>query len=591
MSTNAELIERFQRMAAVLQLLGANRFRVNAYEKGARALEGLGFDIADIADDPKNLTEIEGIGQGLAEKIVEYVQTGHIEEVDEALDKVPPGVLELVNVPSIGPKTAKAMWEQLGITSLAELRQALDDGRLEQLPRMGAKTIDNIRKSIDFAETAGRRVNIADALPVAERIVDQLRRVEGVTRCDYAGSLRRGRETIGDIDILAGCDDPPNEGQRIGDTFANHPDVADVILSGPTKTSVRLAGGMQVDLRVIDHRRYGAALLYFTGSKQHNVLLRERSLKHKRHLNEYGLWAGEADADNPEAEPLAADTEQAIYETLDLDWIPPELREDRGEIDAAAHHRLPKLIETTDIKAELHAHTTASDGTWSIRQLAEAAKARGYHTVAVTDHSKSSVIANGLSENRLREHIDAIRKANKSVQGIRILAGSEVDIHPDGSLDYPDDLLAQLDIVVASPHHSLQQNPDKATQRLLAAIHNPYVHIIGHPTGRMINKREGISPDMRKIIHAAAETHTALEINAHHLRLDLNDTNARAAIDAGATLAINCDAHAPDHLDELRFGILTARRAWATPDHVINCLPKTKLDRWLKHKRKHMGVA
>ncbi|QNN24220.1 DNA polymerase/3'-5' exonuclease PolX [Planctomycetales bacterium ZRK34] len=586
MSTNAQLAEQFDRMAQVLQLLGANRFRVAAYERGSRTLEELSQDVAELADDTKQLTAIDGIGKGLAEHIAEYVKTGKIQDIEDAVEQVPPGVIELLNIPGLGPKGVKTLWEQGGVESIEVLKQKIETGELEKLPRMGAKTIENLKKSIAFAESSGDRVNIAEALPLAESIVEQMKQVKNVTQISYGGSLRRGRETIGDIDILIACKNPDKQAEAIAEHFRQMDFVQQVLAAGKTKSSVRTRDGMQIDLRIVRDDQYGAALLYFTGSKAHNIVLRERSIKMKLRLNEYGLFKEGDDKDTDK--PLAAKTEADIYKKLKLAYIPPEMREDRGEVAAAEKNKLPKLVTLDDIKAELHAHTTASDGVWSIEELAEAAKARGFHTVAVTDHSQSQVIANGLDAKRLEKHIEAIHAAAKQVKGITILAGAEVDILSDGKLDYDDDLLAELDLVVASPHVALSQPPDKATKRLIKAIENPYVHILGHPTGRLVGKREGLSPDISAIIKAAADTGTALEINAHHMRLDLRDTHARAAIEAGVMLAIDCDAHGPSHLDELRYGILTARRAWAKPTDIINCMTAAKLKAWLKQKRNNV---
>ncbi|MBI1372785.1 MAG: DNA polymerase/3'-5' exonuclease PolX [Phycisphaera sp.] len=592
MSTNSELARRFEQAAQVVELIGGNRFRANAFNKGARVIGDMTDDVASLADDITKLTAIDGIGKGLAEKIIEYVETGTIAELDELLADVPKGVVAMLDVPGLGPKKVATLWHDGGVESIEDLKAKIDAGELTDLPRMGAKTLDNIRKSLEFMASSAGRANIGDAMPRALAIVEAMKSVKGVTRIDYAGSLRRGRETIGDIDILCACDDPDTQAEAIGEAFRSLDIVTEVLAAGATKSSVRIEGAMQVDLRVVRTDRYGAALLYFTGSKDHNVKLRERAIKQELRLNEYGLWHSGDDKDDPKARPVAAKTEEDIYKNLHLAWIAPEMREDRGELDASADDKLPGLIEVKDIKAELHAHTTASDGKWSIEELAEAAAARGFHTVAVTDHSVSSAIANGLDPARLKKHIKAIRKAaEKMKDDITILAGSEVDILSDGRLDYEDALLAELDIVVASPHAALGQDPDTATKRLLSAIHNPYVHIIGHPTGRLINRREGFHPHMDQLFKAAAETGTTLEINASHYRLDLNDNNARAAIAAGCMLAIDTDAHGPGDLDELQYGITTARRAWAEPKHVVNCKTAKQLQTWLTAKRKHMGVV
>ncbi len=585
MATNRELADVFQQMADVLELTGANRFRVVAFQKAARVVGDLTEDVAALAADPESLTEVEGIGKGMAERIVEFVQTGEIKEHQQLIADVPPGVLDLLNVPGLGPKTAAVLWKQGGVESVDDLREKIRTGELEKLPRMGKKSLEKLAKAVDFAEAAGQRIHLGQALPIAVYVRDELARVKGATRVTYAGSLRRGRETIGDIDILAACDDPA----AMTETFRELEPVDDVIASGETKSSVRLDSGVQVDLRIVPEDRFGAALAYFTGSKEHNVALRERAVKRDLRLNEYGLFrsadAGGDDFDPLAVEPAAAKTEPAIYDALELAFIPPELREDRGEIRAAENDKLPDLIEVDDIRCELHAHTTASDGVMSIEELAGLAAERGFHTVAVTDHSVSSAIANGLDAKRLERHIEAVREADAKRRDITILAGSEVDILSDGRLDYPDSLLKQLDIVIASPHSALSQESSKATARLIKAVEHRYVHIIGHLTGRLILKREGLSPDLKKIINAAAANDTALEINANHWRLDLRDTHAKAAVEAGVKLAINTDAHSPADLDQLYFGVLTARRAWVSSSDVVNCLTAGKLGQWLKRKR------
>ncbi len=579
-AANQELAALFDEMAAVLELTGANPFRITSYARAARVLRDLTTDVADIGD-AATLKAIEGIGEGTAGKIVEYLGTGRVKAHDDLLKTIPRGLLEVMEIPGLGPKTVKMLWAQGGVTDLESLKQKIATGELETLPRMGAKTIANIRESIAFAARAGDRMRLGEALPLAEGIVEQLRGVDGVQQVEYAGSLRRGRETIGDIDVIAATSRP----EALREAFTTLPGVTKVLAAGSTKCSVRLQPGIQVDLRVIDEGCFGAALLYFTGSKPHNVILRERAIARGMRLNEYGLFPAKGDDDTPPQQrgvaPVAAATEQAVYVRLDLPWIPPELREDRGELDAA----LPELIEVGDIRSDLHCHTVASDGRMTIDQLAEAAKTRGYHTVAVTDHSQSSAQAGGLSPDRLREHLEAVREADGRIAGISVLAGSEVDVHADGSLDYDDDLLAQLDVIVVSPHASLRQEPKVATKRLLAAIRHPLVHVLGHPTGRMINRREGLHPDITALVEAAAEHDTALELNANPMRLDLRDVQVRAAVKAGALIAVNTDAHRPEHFDYLRYGVMTARRGWLTAPRCINTWGKSKLARWLKAKR------
>jgi DNA polymerase (family 10) len=595
MSFNTRLASIFDRMSAMLELTGADKFRVNAHAKAARVIGDHPSDLEPIAGDAKVLIAIEGIGKGTAAKIAEFAETGTIAEHDELAAKVPPGVLDLLEIQGLGPKTVKLLWEDKGVQSIADLKQIIDDGSILTLPRMGEKTVENIKESIAFLESSGHRLHLGIAMPIAEAIVRRMKGVAGVTACTFAGSLRRGRDSIGDLDILISTTDP--EAARA--EFCEHPSVLKVLARGEHKCSVRLSleglggrfGGdanaaVQADLRIVPKESWGAALMYFTGSKDHNVRLRERALAKGMTLNEYGLYPEDkADATPPQqcgVRPVAADTEEHIYQALGLPFLPPTVREDRGELELKA---TPTLIQVGDIRAELHSHTTASDGEMSIEESAAIAKARGFHTLAITDHSKSSAVANGLSPERLRAQIQQVRAADRAIEGITLLAGSEVDILVDGALDYDDDLLAELDVVVASPHAGLKAKPAQATKRLLKAISHPLVHILGHPTGRLIERRPGLEPAMDELIAAAIEHDVALEINAHWMRLDLRDTHVRAAVDAGCKIAINCDVHQAGDYDNLRYGILTAQRGWLTPDLCINTWPKKKLHDWLKSKR------
>ncbi|MAB83223.1 MAG: hypothetical protein CMJ24_07280 [Phycisphaerae bacterium] len=574
-----ELIALFDEMGSILELLGANGFKVNASRKVARVLEDMTGDITRFRDDAKGLQAIDGIGKSSAEKICTYLQTGSMPDFEKLLAQVPEGLLAVLEIPGLGPKTVRAMWEHAGVESVADLEKAIADDGLGDVPRMGPKTIANIADSIEFLKKAGDRTPLGTAWPLAEKIVDHLGSRPGVSRIAFAGSLRRGRDTIGDIDILACCEDAPS----LIEHFQSTKGVEKVLLAGDTKCSIRLERGIQVDLRVVAESAFGAALMYFTGSKEHNVRLRERAIKAGMRLNEYGLFTDDGEDEPPQnrgIEPIASETEESIYAALGLPMHPPELREDRDDLES-----VPELVTIEDIKAELHAHTTASDGHLSLEELVAAAKARGFHTLAVTDHSRSSVQANGLDEKRLLAHIDAIRQVNEDTEGITVLAGSEVDILSDGRLDYDDELLARLDLVVASPHVALTQDPKKATARLLAAIRHPLVHIIGHPTGRIINRRPGLSPDMDTLIEAAVECDTALEINANPQRLDLRDVHVRAAVDAGCRISIDTDAHAESHFDFLRYGVITARRGRCTPADCVNCMPAADLHAWLKSKR------
>ena len=579
MAAREELVILFDEMATAMELLGANGFKVNANRKVARVLEDMTEDLTPLADDPAAVQKFDGIGKSSAEKICEYLQTGVITDHQNLLAQLPEGMLGLLDVPGLGPKTIRNLWEHAGVESVADLEQAIADDALGDVPRLGAKTIANIADSIAFMKKAGERMPIGRALPLAEKIIEHLTARPGVEQVQYAGSLRRGRDTVGDLDFLATCDDPTG----LIEHFQATKGVEKVLLAGDTKCSLRLELGIQVDLRVVPTEVFGAALMYFTGSKEHNVTLRERAIKAGMRLNEYGLFPDDGDDVPPQdrgIEPVAAATEADIYAALEVPFHPPELREDRDELDS-----VPPLVTVDDIKAELHAHTTASDGHLTLEELVAEAKRRGFHTLAVTDHSRSSVQANGLDDDRLRRHIDAIHEIDAATKGIRVLAGSEVDIHADGSLDYDDDLLAELDLVVASPHAALKQDPAKATARLVAAIAHPLVHIIGHPTGRIIGRRAGLSPDLHALIEAALEHDTVLEINANPQRLDLRDIHVRAAVDAGCRLAINTDAHTDTHFDFLRYGVLTGRRGRLGPEQCINCWTAKRLHAWVASKR------
>ena len=586
MSTNRELSRIFGQTAAALELLGANRFKVNANTRVARLLKDLTRDVGEmVREEPdtavSRLTNLDGVGKGTAERIVEFVDTGSVSEHQELLERIPSGLFDVLEIPGLGPKAVKLMWEELGITSVEELKAKLDSPELLALPRMGKKSIENIRKAIEFSEKAGDRIPLGVARPIALEILEELRSLPGVEQANYAGSLRRGRETIGDLDFLVACQDPA----AVREHFVRRAAVTQVLAKGETKSSVRLevsGVALQADLRIVEKDAYGAALMYFTGSKEHNVRLREIAIKKDRRLNEYGLFEGKDERPQDSgATPLAAASEEEIYEALDLSFLPPELREDRGELDGPP----PRLIELADLKAELHAHTQASDGRQTIEELAATAKSKGFHTIAVTDHSQSAVIANGLKPDRLKRHIAAVREADERVEGIKILAGSEVDILTDGRLDYEDDLLAELDIVVASPHVGLRQDPKSATERLLAAIRHPLVHIIGHPTGRIINKREGLSPDMEALFAAAVEHDTVLELNANWQRLDLRDHHLRSALKQGVKISIDTDAHDAPHFDFVIYGILTARRAGMEAESCINTWSAERLHDWLRSKR------
>ena len=582
MSRNDEIAALFREFAELLELTGANRFRVIAHEKVARAVEGLADDVATLAGTKGKLEEIEGIGEGSAARIREYLAHGSIADLEALRAKVPPGLPALLQLQGLGPKTVKLLWEEAGVVDVAGLKAAIAAGRLEGIKGLGERKIAQISEAIALAERHVGRIRIEAATSLAESLVAFLRGLSGAVRAEFAGSTRRGRETAGDIDCLVSVAGPA-EAAPLARRVEAWPAIAKVLAAGDTKVSVLTHDGVQADVRIVPDAVFGAALLYFTGSKEHNVVLRERAQASGRRLNEYGLFPddGQPAPQDRGVAPLAARTEEEIYAALGLPWLPPEVREDRGETT----HPVPRLVELSDLKAELHAHTTASDGYLSIEELAEAAKARGFHTIAVTDHSRSSVQANGLSRERLLEHVEAVREAARKVKGITILAGSEVDILADGRLDYDDETLARLDLVVASPHTALRQSPEDATARLLRAIAHPAVRILGHPTGRITLGRDGLSPDLRALVEAARTHDVALEINAHPARLDLRDTHVRAAMDGGALLSINCDTHAREDLANARYGVLTARRGWATAERIVNCWDSDRLLAWIRRKK------
>lgn len=584
MSTNLELARIFSEIADVLDLTGANAFRVNAHRKVARLLEESGEDLGAVArTEPARLREIAGIGEGSASKIEEFVRTGKVKEHDDLLATIPAGVPALLGIPGLGPKRVRTLWQEGGVDSVASLRAKLADGSLSGLPGMGPKTLKAIEESLAFLDTTRGRIRLGEAAEIADAVIAHLRAAGGVLRISHAGSLRRGKETIGDVDVVASAADPA----KLHAALQAAPGVAKVLVSGDTKTSVRTDRGVQVDLRTVEDAQFGAALLYFTGSKEHNVRLRERAQRLGMRLNEYGLFREAPGAEGtPQSRgepPVAARTEEEVYEALGLWWVPPELREDHGELD----RRPPEdLVTVGSIKAELHCHTTASDGTLSIEGMVEEAIRRGFHTIAITDHSRSQAQANGLSVERVREHAARIRDVAKAYAArIAVLAGSEVDILADGTLDYPDDVLAELDWVVASPHSALRAEPAVATERLLAAIRHPLVHVIGHPTGRIVNAREGLSPDVALLAREAAAHGVALEVNANTMRLDLRDAHVRLCVDAGCAVSINTDAHGAGDFDQLPHGVATARRGWLGTGLCVNAWSQAKLLAFARAKR------
>lgn len=590
MSLNSELSELFRLFAALMDIRGESAFKAIAFSKVSRILKDTTIDLRQ-AVETGTLEQIEGIGASSRRIIEQYVRTERSEDFDEVAASVPAGLIPMLDIPSLGPKTIALLWKQRNVTTLEDLVKAIDEGKLSDLKGIGAKKIEAIRQGINLRAAASKRIGIVDALPIAEALVERLRQLPLVRNAEVAGSLRRHCETIGDVDLVCAPKDDA-AGPQVAAAFVLFPEVQRILAQGATKSSVITVGGLQVDLRIVPADNFGAALQYFTGSKEHNVKLRGLAVQQKMTLNEWGLYrldayekAQKRTGLAPKLKPVASKSEEEIYQSLGLSWIEPELREDRGEIEAARDGKLPRLIGRADIRGDLHCHTTASDGQNSIEEMAEAALQRGYEFLAITDHSKSQVIANGLSAQRLVQHAAQIRRVGDRLNKIKLLAGCEVDILADGRLDFEDSVLADLDFVVASPHVSLKQDADKATDRLLRAIDNRYVNVIGHPTGRQIFNREGLPLNLGKVFAAAARSGTALEINASYPRLDLNDANARGAIAAGVRLSINTDAHSIGGFDEIQYGLHVARRAWAGSKDVINCLTAAELGSFIAKKR------
>ena len=591
MSLNQDLSHLFKTLAAIMEIRGESPFKAIAFSKVSRILKDATFDVRKLCEQGK-LAGVEGLGASSCKIIKEYVETGRSTDFEEVAESVPAGLLPMLDIPGLGPKTISLLWKQRGVTNLEELVKAIDAGALAGLKGIGEKKIAAIKEGIALQAQAARRVGIVDALPIAQGLVERLRALAPVKQAEIAGSLRRRRETIGDVDLICALRDL-STGSDVSAAFVKFPEVERILGQGSTKASVITAGGLQVDLRIVPADNFGAALLYFTGSKDHNVKLRGRAQSMGMTLNEWGLYnldeydrAAKKTGEAPPLKPVASKTESDVYAKLGLSYIEPEMREARGEVEAALEKRLPKLVARSDIRGDLHTHTTASDGNASIEEMAEAAKALGYEYLAITDHSKSQVIANGLSAERLLKHVKEIHKIGQRLKGIMLLAGCEVDILADGRLDFENDVLAELDIVVASPHVALKQDEIKATDRILRAIENRYVNVIGHPTGRLINRREGLPLNIEQIVSAAAASGTALEINAGYPRLDLSDIHARAASEAGCTLSIDTDAHSVEELPTITYGIDVARRAWVGPEKVLNCLPLERLQQFVARKRR-----
>lgn len=565
---NIELAEMFDRIADALEYKGEMAFKIIAYRKAARALEELTDDIEMLAKEGK-LRTIPGVGEGIAKKIDEYLTTGKMEKFEEAMGGIPAGLLELLNVQNLGPKTLALAHKELGVKNREDLKRVIDDGSLAKLFRMGEKKVENIKKGLEIFGKAQERISIGQALRTAEEVVTYLKCLAGVEQVEPSGSLRRMKETIGDIDILV----TGKNGMKIIEGFTRYPRASRILASGETKSSIMVGSGknaLQVDIRVVDASSFGAALQYFTGSKAHNVKIRSMARDRGLKISEYGVFKGE--------KQIAGKTEEEVYKTIGLPYIQPELREDRGEVEAALAGKLPALVEYSDIRGDLHVHSTYSDGASTVEEVADEAKKLGYEYVAICDHSQSVRYAGGLSTDRLKRQMDEIDRLNEKIKGMKILKGTEVDILKSGKLDFPDKLLEQLDVVVAAIHQSFKE---RVTERMAGALENPNVDIIAHPTGRVISRREGYVVDIEKVFEKALEFGKALELNAYYDRLDLNELYLHKAKEMGIKISLGTDAHAASDVRWMRFGVGIARRGWLEKKDVLNTLSYKELKKVL----------
>lgn len=571
---NHAIAQLFSQMADLLEFQNDNVFRIRAYRRAAQSLETFSGSLEQLSEE-KRLSEIQGIGEDLANKIQEFLATGHIKRIEELKQSIPAGVLEMMEVPGVGPKTAKTVADKLKIHSVAALEKAAKAHQISQLPGFQAKKEENILKGIAIFNKGQAHMHLGMALPLAREIESYLKQLPGVSRVSIAGSLRRMKESIGDLDLLAASSNPAKIMQAASQAFFSQR----VLASGETKTSLLTQAGVQVDIRSVEAKSFGAALQYFTGSKEHNVKLRELAVRQGLKINEYGVFSLKT------GRCLAGREEEDVYKAVGLPWMAPELREDGGEIEAAKAGKLPKLVEPKHIKGDFHIHSNWSDGVDSLEKVAAAADSLGYEYIALCDHSRSLKIAHGMSIERIKQQMQAVKQLNKRLKKCRLLMGSEVDILADGSLDYPDSVLSELDFVVASVHTGFTQSQAQLTRRMIAAMNNPYIALIAHPTGRLMGSRESYAIDLEAVFQAAKETRTALEINAYPQRLDLCDTAARRAGEAGVMLAISTDTHAVEQFHNIQFGLGVARRAWLGPRQVLNTFTLKELQAWIAKKR------
>ncbi|HET9949231.1 MAG TPA: DNA polymerase/3'-5' exonuclease PolX [Longimicrobiales bacterium] len=585
---NLDVARTLTLLADLLEIQGANPFRIRAYRNAVNTIQGLSRQLETMVAEGEDLTELPDIGKNVAAHIEELIRTGSIDRLREVEAEIPRSLVELVQLEGLGPKKARKLYDELGIRSLDDLRAALDSGRVAELPGFGARSAEKLRKALEKRRDEQRRFRIDEAEALIEGLVEHVRAAPGVERVEVAGSLRRRKETIGDVDLLALA---VGDGTPVVEHFVAYPGASTAEAAGPTKGTIVLGSGLQVDLRVVPARSFGAALVYFTGSKEHNVNMRTRAVRNRLRVNEWGVFRvpGGVDPDTlgkEEGERIAGDTEESVYEALGMVWVPPVLRENRGEIELALGGRLPELVSLEDIRGDLQMHSTWSDGKTTIEEMARACLERGYEYLAITDHSQAMAMVQGLTPKRAREQWGEIEDARERVPGIEILRSCEVDILKDGSLDMPDDVLEALDVVVVSVHTFLDMDGAAMTERVLRAIAHPEVDVLAHPTGRRLDKRGPIALDVEAVLQAAAEHSVAVELNANPRRLDLNDVHVRRAKELGVPVVISTDAHAPIELDHMRFGVDQARRGWLGPGDVLNTRSAAELKAWLGRRRK-----